>query len=174
MEGVVPLLQGLKPPILVSNINADQEPSFKGKYKKSTVVEVGGRKIGIIGYMTVETPVRSSLEHNHYSYLKPCWWKRNPCQASLSRFEWISRKVIAHTGKLLFENEEETIAEEARRLHEAGVNIIIALGHSGYKKDLRIAEIPYIDVVVGAHTHTFLYNGKMLTYTKYVRLNSNQ
>ncbi len=61
------MLQGLKPPILVSNINADQEPSFKGKYKKSTVVEVGGRKIGIIGYMTVETPVRSSLEHNNHS-----------------------------------------------------------------------------------------------------------
>ena len=51
------------------------------------------------------------------------------------------------------------MAEEAKRLHEDGVEILIALGHSGYKEDLKIARVPYIDLVVGAHSHTFLYNG---------------
>lgn len=45
-------------------------------------------------------------------------------------------------------------------LQKNGVNIIIALGHSGYSKDLEIAkECPLVDVVIGAHSHTFLYNG---------------
>ncbi|XP_030371338.1 snake venom 5'-nucleotidase-like isoform X2 [Scaptodrosophila lebanonensis] len=42
-----------------------------------------------------------------------------------------------------------------------GVNIIIALGHSGYKKDKEIAEkCPEVDIVVGGHSHTFLYTGE--------------
>lgn len=43
---------------------------------------------------------------------------------------------------------------------ESGVNIIIALGHSGYPKDKEVARnCPLVDVVIGAHTHTFLYTG---------------
>lgn len=34
------------------------------------------------------------------------------------------------------------------------------MGHSGYPKDQEIArECPLVDVVVGAHTHSFLYTG---------------
>ena len=41
------------------------------------------------------------------------------------------------------------------------MNILIALGHSGFQKDLEIAEnVPDIDVVVGGHTNTFLYTGR--------------
>ena len=41
-----------------------------------------------------------------------------------------------------------------------GVEIIIALGHSGYEKDQEIAKkVPEIDVVVGGHSNTFLYHG---------------
>ena len=41
-----------------------------------------------------------------------------------------------------------------------GVNIIIALGHSGFKMDQRIAkEVDGIDLVVGGHSNTFLYHG---------------
>ena len=41
-----------------------------------------------------------------------------------------------------------------------GVDILIALGHSGYTEDKRIAkEVPDIDVVVGGHSNTFLYSG---------------
>ena len=41
-----------------------------------------------------------------------------------------------------------------------GVNIIIALGHSGYNVDQDIAKnCKDIDIVVGGHSHTFLYTG---------------
>ena len=45
-----------------------------------------------------------------------------------------------------------------RKLKENGVEIIIALGHSGYLIDIELAEnIPELDLVVGGHSHTFLY-----------------
>ena len=45
------------------------------------------------------------------------------------------------------------------------MNILIALGHSGFQKDLEIAEnVPDIDVVVGGHTNTFLYTGRFMHY----------
>lgn len=38
-----------------------------------------------------------------------------------------------------------------------GINIIIALGHSGYQKDQEIAKnCPEVDIVIGGHSHTFL------------------
>ena len=41
------------------------------------------------------------------------------------------------------------------------MNIIIALGHSGFEKDKEIAKnVPDLDLVVGGHSNTFLYNGK--------------
>ncbi|CAB4062621.1 NT5E [Lepeophtheirus salmonis] len=63
-------------------------------------------------------------------------------------------------GKVLeFTDEIECIRKEAKRLkEEEGVEILIALGHSGYKADLKIAkEVEDIDLVVGGHSHTFLY-----------------
>lgn len=60
-----------------------------------------------------------------------------------------------------FVEEIETVGAEARKLKEEGVEIIIALGHSGYEKDIELAEkIPELDIVVGGHSHTFLYTKK--------------
>ena len=40
-----------------------------------------------------------------------------------------------------------------------GVDIIIGLGHSGYTKDKEIAaKVPHLDLVIGAHSHSFLYS----------------
>lgn len=48
----------------------------------------------------------------------------------------------------------------AENLTKNGVKIIIALGHSGYEKDQEIARnCPLVDVVVGGHSHSFLYTG---------------
>ncbi len=45
----------------------------------------------------------------------------------------------------------------ARYLREIGCDIVIALGHQGYNRDLKLAEaVPEIDVIVGGHTHTVL------------------
>lgn len=49
------------------------------------------------------------------------------------------------------------------KLKERGVNIIIALGHSGFHLDKLIAEyVPDVDLVIGGHTNTFLFNGQYL------------
>lgn len=42
-------------------------------------------------------------------------------------------------------------------LRSIGCDIVIALDHQGYNRDLNMAEaVPDLDVVVGGHTHTFL------------------
>ena len=55
-----------------------------------------------------------------------------------------------------------SVREEAQRLQAEGVDILIALGHSGYELDQQLAEeVEEIDVVVGGHSHTFLWTGKL-------------
>ena len=66
---------------------------------------------------------------------------------------------VSNPGKLVISDEIEAVSKEAERLHSEGVNIIIGLGHSGYQKDIEIAEkVPHIDAVIGGHTHSFLYD----------------
>lgn len=43
-------------PVLSANIDASREPAVAGKIGKSTVVEVGGERIGVVGLTTLETP----------------------------------------------------------------------------------------------------------------------
>lgn len=67
---------------------------------------------------------------------------------------------ISSPGETIFLDEVQTVKEESERLDKEGVKIIIVLGHSGYVKDQEIAEkVPLVDVVVGGHTNTFLWNG---------------
>lgn len=51
------------------------------------------------------------------------------------------------------------IKAEVSKLQDDGVNKIIALGHAGFSMDKQVAAIDGVDVVVGGHTNTFLYNG---------------
>lgn len=66
---------------------------------------------------------------------------------------------MAHTEKLKFVEESEVIRREAALLNEQGVDIIIALTHCGLDEDYRIARAaaPYVDIIVGGHSHTFMY-----------------
>lgn len=69
-------------------------------------------------------------------------------------------KILAMRNNVEYIDEVIAIREEAVRLHNTGVKILIALGHSGFTTDLRIAkEVEYIDLVIGGHTNTFLWNG---------------
>lgn len=45
-------------------------------------------------------------------------------------------------------------------MKEQNVNIIIVLSHCGLKMDYRIAKetAEYVDVIVGGHSHTFMYS----------------
>lgn len=53
------------------------------------------------------------------------------------------------------------IRAEAAKLKADGVNIIIVLSHCGLDVDYEIARNagPDIDVIVGGHSHTFMYTG---------------
>ena len=51
-----------------------------------------------------------------------------------------------------------SVREEAKTLKSLGVNILIAVGHAGYNVDKEMARtVKELDVVVGGHSHTFLY-----------------
>ncbi|KAK6640781.1 hypothetical protein RUM44_012478 [Polyplax serrata] len=125
IEGLLPFLNQTNVPIVTCNIDPIEEPKFgKAPVKDSIILERGGQKIGIIGYVTRQTA------------------------------------TMAHPGKLKFESEVDCIKREAEKLKKQNVEIIIALGHSGLDEDIIIAKsVPYLDVIVGGHSHTFLYTG---------------
>lgn len=67
---------------------------------------------------------------------------------------------LAKPGKVRFTDEVECIQREARKLRAEGVQIIIAMGHSGVPRDIEICQgVPEVSLVVGGHTHTLLYSG---------------
>ncbi|CAG9788627.1 unnamed protein product [Diatraea saccharalis] len=69
-------------------------------------------------------------------------------------------QVLAIRNNVEYIEETVSIKAEAAALKAMGVNILIALGHSGFTKDLEIAEkVDDIDLVIGGHTNTFLWNG---------------
>lgn len=69
-------------------------------------------------------------------------------------------KEESSPGLVKFLDVVQSVKDESEILDKQGVKIIIVLGHSGYEVDKRIAaEVPLVDVVIGAHTHTFLWNG---------------
>ena len=51
-------------PVLAANLDVSAEPALKGLVKPSTVIEVGGQKLGIVGAITPETPSISSPGEN--------------------------------------------------------------------------------------------------------------
>ena len=64
-----------------------------------------------------------------------------------------------------FTNESVAVQREVNRLKAAGAKIIIGLSHTGYMEDKHIAStIDDIDVIVGGHSHTFLYTGTLNIY----------
>lgn len=56
----------------------------------------------------------------------------------------------------------EALQVQVDKLETLGYNKIIALGHSGFDVDKQIAKrVRGVDVVIGGHTNTFLYNGRV-------------
>ncbi|CAL1534958.1 unnamed protein product, partial [Lymnaea stagnalis] len=58
------------------------------------------------------------------------------------------------------------VQAEVDRLTQQGVNKIIAVGHAGFLMDVNLARrLRNVDVIVGGHSNTFLYNETFLTRT---------
>lgn len=69
-------------------------------------------------------------------------------------------QFLADRTNVEYVDEIIALKEEVQILQSRGVNILIALGHSGYLKDKEIAkEVDGIDLVIGGHSNTFLWNG---------------
>lgn len=69
-------------------------------------------------------------------------------------------KVLAVPNDVEYSDEIVALNEEVENLQSQGIKIIIALGHSGFRRDLEIAEgVEGLDLVIGGHTNTFLWNG---------------
>jgi 5'-nucleotidase len=125
IDTLVSYLEGIKSiPTVVSNLNTTTEPNLDKYLLPSIVFTINKTKVGIVGYLTTDTP------------------------------------SISNSGKVEFFDEVESLKKETKKLRDDGVNIIIGLGHSGIKKDQIIArEVEDIDIIVGGHSHTFLYSG---------------
>ncbi|XP_034952724.1 protein 5NUC-like [Chelonus insularis] len=54
IDGLLPFLKNASFPIVVSNLDLSEEPEIAAIVKKSIVLNVNGRKIGIVGYVTSE------------------------------------------------------------------------------------------------------------------------
>lgn len=62
---------------------------------------------------------------------------------------------------LTFTDEVEAVRKEAIKLKSEGAVVIVAVGHAGYHVDKEVAkQVDQVDIVIGAHSHTFLYSGK--------------
>ncbi|XP_046877126.1 5'-nucleotidase isoform X1 [Hypomesus transpacificus] len=60
-----------------------------------------------------------------------------------------------------FQEEVSAMQNQVNKLLSLGVNKIIALGHSGFVMDQKIARrVRGVDVVIGGHSNTFLYTGQ--------------
>lgn len=55
----------------------------------------------------------------------------------------------------------QSVREEAQKLKNRGIDIILLLSHCGLAADYKIAKEAgeFIDVIVGGHSHSFLYSG---------------
>ncbi|MDQ0458070.1 bifunctional metallophosphatase/5'-nucleotidase [Rhizobium paknamense] len=120
---IAPFLEKAEFPVLAANLEAGPNSTIKDRFKPSTIVTVGGQKIGIVGAITPETAELASPGPN-----------------------------------VKFTDDIAAITAEVKKLKAEGVNKIIALTHVGYHRDMQIAQIPDVDVVVGGHSHTLLSN----------------
>lgn len=70
-------------------------------------------------------------------------------------------QLISYSRGVKFLDEVTEIRKEVKKLQSQGIKILIAVGHSGFSVDKKIAkEVDGIDLVIGGHTNTFLYTGK--------------
>lgn len=80
-------------------------------------------------------------------------------------FSCVFTQIKAITGAVEFYDEIKALKKETKKLRANGVNIIIGLGHSGIEMDKKVArQVEDIDLIVGGHSHTFLYSGKPLSF----------
>lgn len=130
VQGLVPFIEQVQVPLVVANLDYSREPTLASL-----------EKAGKISKSVVV--VRGGYKIGIIGYLTP------------------ETAFLASPDNVIFQDEVEALNKEAAELKKQGVEIIIGLGHSGYQRDQEIAkQVADIDLVVGGHSHSFLYDGK--------------
>ncbi len=69
-----------------------------------------------------------------------------------------AESVTSDTGEIEFLDQHQTAQDMVQILRDRGADLIVALTHSGVDEDIELArEVVGIDVIVGGHCHTALY-----------------
>ena len=105
-------------PVVSTNIDASAEPALKDLIKKSTILEVGGQKVGIVGATTTDTPITSS-PGDKVKFLDP----RTTVQAEVDRLRASGVTKIIMLSHLGY-SKDIVLATQLR-----GVGVIVG-GHS--------------------------------------------
>lgn len=121
-------------------IDDDEHTELNKALKRSTILDVKGEKIGIVG----ATPIDLLERVTHPSYHRDC------------SVEELDDSI-------------EEIQEEINKLKEQGVNKIFLLSHMGLDTDKIVAQnTDGIDVIIGGHTHELIKDikeGENLLYS---------
>lgn len=69
MAGLVPFLERATFPVLAANLDLSREPRLRNapNLRNSTVLTVGGHKVGVIGYLTPTT--KEITQPNNVSFI---------------------------------------------------------------------------------------------------------
>ncbi|XP_066299913.1 5'-nucleotidase-like [Branchiostoma lanceolatum] len=132
--------------MVCANIDASKVPKLQRLFQPSVVLTVGGAEDSsdwILSLTSQPTPPFCPSRAVSITDVTP------------------NTTFLSFPGpNLVFNDEVAAISAEVRRLQSQGVNKFIALGHSGIKADITIAkQVPGLDLVVGGHSNTFLYEG---------------
>lgn len=114
-----------------------------------------------INYPTIAANIDTSKEPTIAPYIKKSVViERGGKKIGIIGYDLKSFPEISNTGNLTFSDEATAVIKECKRLKKKGVNILIALSHAGILKDIEVAKkAGDIDIIVGGHSHTFMYTG---------------
>ncbi|XP_017769128.1 PREDICTED: apyrase-like isoform X1 [Nicrophorus vespilloides] len=163
IAGVVPFIKTMKAPLVLANVDDSLEPDFQALYNKSIIVEVEGKRIGVIGVI-LSTANKMSLTEK-LKFLDEIESVNAEAERLMEKEGVFSVIVLSHSG---YEKEME-IAKKAAK----GISVIVG-GHShsllynGIPPDNTTARGPYPTVI-----NREVDNGTVLVvqsscYTKYI------
>uniref|UniRef100_A0AAG5DNP5 Apyrase n=1 Tax=Anopheles atroparvus TaxID=41427 RepID=A0AAG5DNP5_ANOAO len=147
------LIKALPPDVMtLGNHEFDHSPKELGPYL---------RKLQEAGVQTVSanTLVNDEPELAGINITQSVFITRRKLKIAVIGATYDGTAAEAVTGKVTFSNCSLAVLAKARRLKFLGVKRIIVLSHCGLDVDRITAKLAenYIDMIVGAHTHSFLF-----------------
>ncbi len=167
--GWLPLKEGMAPElklfheigydaITIGNHEFDYGPDVFANYLKAAGYPDASSQTVILG-----TNTRPPAEHPLSNLgIKTHYIKELPNGLKVGIFGLLGDDAInktANPGPVNFEDPIRSARNAADQLLADGANILISVNHSGVYEDRKLAqEVPEIDVIVGGHSHTPLYD----------------